>query len=135
MLNVPEVWGRIAENETVRKGGSCKGVISKAHGLPKAGTKQPHLGVQLRGGLSWGCQDPVLPSPLSEHAWSASGSALTVPGAAESVLVQGMNGWVAWEEVQSLELGRFLLLWEDVTELSTWADLGKTKFPVQQGMC
>lgn len=51
------------------------------------------------------------------------------------MLVQGMNGWVAWEEVQSLELGRFVLLWEDVTELSTWADLGKTKFPVQQGMC
>lgn len=67
MLNVPEVWGRIAENETVRKEGSCKGVISKAHGLPKAGTKQPHLGVQLCGwfelGLSRSC--PSRPTPLN----------------------------------------------------------------------
>lgn len=38
----------------------------------------------------------------------------------------------AWEEVQSLELGWFVLLGENV---STWAELGKTKFPVQQGVC
>lgn len=46
---------------------------------------------------------------------SAAGSALTAPRAAGPVLVQG------------LELGRAVLLWEDV------AELGKTKFPVQQG--
>lgn len=44
------------------------------------------------------------------------------------MLVQGMGGR-AWEEAQSLELGRFVLLWEDV------AELGKTKFPVQQVVC
>lgn len=40
MVNIPEVWVRIVENETVRKGGSCKGLFSEAHGcgLPKAGT-------------------------------------------------------------------------------------------------
>lgn len=44
------------------------------------------------------------------------------------MLVQGEAGR-AWKEVQSLELGTFVLLWENVTEL------GKTKFPVQQGVC
>lgn len=48
---------------------------------------------------------------------SAAGSALTAPRA----------GGRAWEQVQGLELGRAVLLWEDV------AELGKTKFPVQQG--
>lgn len=56
---------------------------------------------------------------------------MTVPRAAGSGLVHGM-GRRAWEEVQSLELGWFVLLGENV---STWAELGKTKFPVQQGVC
>lgn len=39
---------------------------------------------------------------------------------------------MAWEEIQNLELGQFVLLGENVTELSTWAELGKTKFPVHR---
>lgn len=38
----------------------------------------------------------------------------------------------AWEEIQNLELGWFVLLGENVTELSIWAELGKTKFPVHR---
>lgn len=45
MLNVPEICVRIAKKETVKKGESCKGVFSKAHGcgLPKAGTNSSTL--------------------------------------------------------------------------------------------
>lgn len=45
MLNIPEVWVGIAENEMVRKEGSCRRAFSKARGcgLPRAGANSGTL--------------------------------------------------------------------------------------------
>lgn len=63
----------------MRKGGSCKGVFSKAHGcgLPKAGTNSGTLVCTFV--VVWAGAVEVLsfPAHSSGHAWSASGPALT----------------------------------------------------------